>query len=128
MTNKVAPNSRIKKFMLVNRKPPHGSIYAQEALEIALIAGAFDQDVSLAFLDDGIYQLVAKQDTQWIGAKNFSKTFRALKDFGVSKLYVERESLQARGLDATDLLVEAAPVTAQALAELMAQQDVVLSF
>jgi len=128
MTSKVAPNNRIKKFMFVNRKPPHGSIYAQEALEIALIAGAFDQDVSLAFLDDGVYQLVAKQNTQGIGTRNFSKTFRALKDFGVSKLYVERESLQARGLDAANLLVEATPVTAQALAELMTRQDVVLSF
>ncbi len=122
------PNKRAKKFMLVNRRPPHGSIYAQEALEVALIAGAFDQDVSLAFIDDGVYQLVVGQDTQGTDSKNFSRTFRALEDFGVSKLYVERESLQARGLDAADLVVAAQAVSAQALGELMARQDDLHSF
>lgn len=114
--------------MLVNRKPPHGSVYAQEALEVALIAGAFEQDVSLAFIDDGVYQLVTRQDTQSIGTKDFSKSFRALKDFGITRLYVEHESLQARGLEIADLIVAAHPVTAQALGKLMAQQDVLLSF
>ncbi|MGH8503936.1 MAG: sulfurtransferase complex subunit TusC [Gammaproteobacteria bacterium] len=114
--------------MLVNRKPPHGSIYAQEALEVALIAGAFEQDVSLAFLDDGVYQLVKGQNTRSIGAKDFARAFRALKDFGVDKLYVERESLQARGLHTTDLIVQVQCVSARSLGELMARQDVLLSF
>ncbi len=118
----------VKKFMLVNRKPPHGSIYAQEALEVALIAGAFEQDVSLAFLDDGVYQLVKGQNTRSIGAKDFARAFRALKDFGVDKLYVERESLQARGLHTTDLIVQVQCVSARSLGELMARQDVLLSF
>ncbi|MCL4725661.1 MAG: hypothetical protein KJZ90_15475 [Rhodocyclaceae bacterium] len=37
---------QIKKFMYVNRKAPHGTIYALESLEVVLIAAAFDQDVS----------------------------------------------------------------------------------
>ena len=47
----------IKKFMFVNRKAPYGTIYALESLEVVLITAAFDQDVSLVFLDDGVYQL-----------------------------------------------------------------------
>ena len=43
----------VKKFIYVNRKAPHGTIYAHEALEVVLIAAAFEQDVSLAFIDDG---------------------------------------------------------------------------
>ena len=48
---------QVKKFMYVNRKAPHGTVYALESLEVVLIAAAFDQDVSLAFMDDGVYQL-----------------------------------------------------------------------
>lgn len=127
-TDIALPGRRAKKFMLVNRKPPHGSIYAQEALEVALIAGAFEQDVSLAFIDDGVYQLVKQQDTQSIGTKNFSRSFRALKDFGISESFVELESLRTRGLNSEDLIVVVQLITAQALGELMAQQDVLLSF
>ena len=45
----------IKKFMFVNRKAPYGTIYAWESLEVVLSAAAFEQDVSMAFLDDGVY-------------------------------------------------------------------------
>ena len=93
-----------KKFLYVNRKPPHGTIYALESLEVVLIGAAFEQDVSLAFVDDGVYQLLRKQDTSEIGSKNFSPTFRALGDYDVSKIYVERESLELRGLTKDDLM------------------------
>ena len=46
----------VKKFMYMNRKAPYGTIYALESLEVVLIAAAFDQDVSLVFADDGVYQ------------------------------------------------------------------------
>ncbi|GIL04350.1 sulfurtransferase complex subunit TusC [Betaproteobacteria bacterium PRO7] len=117
-----------KKFMLVNRKAPYGSIYALESLEVVLIAAAFEQDVSLAFVDDGVYQLKKGMQTKAIATKNFSPTYRALEDYDIDKLYVEAESLAARGLTAEDLVTEVKVVDARALDELMEQQDVVLSF
>ena len=54
--------SDIKKFLYVNRKPPYGTIYALESLEVVLIGAAFEQDVSLAFLDDGVFQLTTYTD------------------------------------------------------------------
>ena len=95
--------SEVKKFLYVNRKAPYGTIYAQESLEVVLIGAAFDQDVSLAFLDDGVFQLTKGQDTKEIGLKNFSATYRALGDYEVTKLYVEKESLTERGLTLDDL-------------------------
>jgi tRNA 2-thiouridine synthesizing protein C len=116
-----------KKMMVVNRKPPHGTIYALEALEIVLIASAFDQDVSVAFIDDGVYQLVKGQDTRAIETKNFSAAYRALPDHDVKTLYVERESLHARGLSTDDLLLPVELLSATELAQRMSEQDVVLS-
>lgn len=118
----------VKKFMFVNRKAPYGSIYALESLEVVLITAAFDQDVSLAFLDDGVYQLVKGQDTKAAGMKNFSPTYRALEGYDIEKLYVERESLEARGLAEENLLVDVQVLSQAEMANLMAEQDVVLSF
>ncbi|OOZ43031.1 sulfurtransferase complex subunit TusC [Solemya elarraichensis gill symbiont] len=95
--------SNIKKFMYVNRRAPYGTIYAWESLEVVLIGAAFEQDVSLAFIDDGVYQLVKGQDTAGIGMKNFSPTYAALGDYEVTKIYVEKESLEERGLTLDDL-------------------------
>jgi len=93
----------IKKFLYLNRKAPYGTIYAWEALEVVLIGAAFDQDVSLAFVDDGVYQLTKGQDTGEIGMKNFSPTYAALGDYEIKKIYVEKESLEERGLTLDDL-------------------------
>ena len=87
----------------MNRKAPYGTIYALESLEVVLIGFALDQDFSLAFLDDGVFQLTKRQNTKEIGVKNFSPTFRALGDYEFTKLFVEQESLDERGLTADDL-------------------------
>jgi tRNA 2-thiouridine synthesizing protein C len=121
------PN-RIKKVMFVNRKAPYGTIYALESLEVVLITATFDQDVSLVFLDDGVYELLKGQNTKAVGIKNFSPTYRALDGYDVEKLYVERESLEARGLSEDQLLVDVEVLSGAQMGELMAQQDVVLSF
>ncbi len=118
----------IKKFMFVNRKAPYGTIYALEGLEVVLISAAFDQDVSLVFLDDGIYQLVKGQHTKAIDVKNFSPTYRALEGYDIEKLYVEKESLEARNLTVDNLIVPVEVLTSAEMAALMTEQDVVISF
>lgn len=145
MAEEAAPKldgSANKKFMFVNRKAPYGTIYALEALEVVLISAAFEQDVSLAFIDDGVFQLAKGQKTTGIGMKNFSPTFRALGDYEIKKLYVEKEALDERGLTADDLMEityedededyaekpSIRIVNRSEMADLMAQQDVLLNF
>jgi tRNA 2-thiouridine synthesizing protein C len=131
-----------KKFLYVNRKAPHGSIYALESLEVVLIGAAFEQEVTLAFIDDGVYQLLKNQDSSAIGNKNFSPTYRALGDYDVNRIFVERESLELRGLSREDLMPltwededddwaekDSIHVVGSAeLAEIIEQQDVLLNF
>lgn len=121
-------SGKIKKFLYVNRKAPYGTIYALESLEVVLIAAAFDQDVSLAFIDDGVYQVVKGQHTKGIDVKNFSPTYRALEGYDIEKLYVEKESMEARGLTEDDLIVPVEVLTSEEMATLMDEQDVVMSF
>jgi len=132
----------VKKFMDMNRKAPYGTIYALESLEVVLIAAAFDQDVSLVFADDGVYQLTNNQSTDGIGMKNFSPTYSALGDYDINKIYIEKESLEERGLTLEDLQALTYEdedddwaekdsihlVSREELAEVIDQQDVVFSF
>ena len=60
--------------------------------------------------------------------KNFSPTYRALDGYDVEKLYVDQASLEQRGLTEKDLLVPVEVLDAQQMGQLMAQQDVILSF
>jgi len=117
----------VKKFMYVNRRAPYGTIFALECLEVVLISAAFEQDVSLVFLDDGVFQLKKNQDTTGIGMKNFSNTYRALDDYEVEKIYVEKESLEARGLTEDDLIIPVEVKSTKELRDIMAQQEVVIS-
>lgn len=118
----------VKRFLYVNRKAPYGTIYALESLEVVLIAAAFDQDVSLAFLDDGVYQIAKGQHTKAIDVKNFSPTYRALEGYDIEKVFVQKESLEERGLSADDLLIDVEILDAAQMGQLMEEQDVVLSF
>jgi tRNA 2-thiouridine synthesizing protein C len=128
--------------MYLNRRAPYGTIYAWESLEVVLIGAAFDQEVSLMFLDDGVYQLTKGQDTKGIGMKNFSPTYRTLGDYEVKNIYVDQDSLQARGLTQDDLVAIAwedfeteeevenivEVVDSARVRELMEEADVVFSF
>lgn len=118
----------VKKFMFVNRKAPHGTIYALEGLEVVLISAAFDQDVSMVFTDDGVYELIKGMNTKGIEVKDFSKTYRALEGYDIEKLYVEKAAMDARGLTEDDLIVDVTVLDSAEMASLMAEQDVVISF
>jgi tRNA 2-thiouridine synthesizing protein C len=134
--------SETKKFMYVNRKAPYGTVYALESLEVVLIGAAFEQDVSLAFIGDGVFELTDGQDTSGAGFKNFSPTYAALGDYEVTKIYVEKESLEERGLTLDDLqhLVwedededwaekdSIQLLSRSELADIMAEQDVLFNF
>ncbi len=127
-----------KHFMFVNRRAPYGSIYAQEVLEMVLISAAFEQHAAIVFIDDGVFQSKKGQDTKALGMKNFSPTYRVVEmekqdaeedhDMDmVWRIIVEKESMEARGLDADDLIVGVEVLGTDELSALMDRQDVVLS-
>ncbi len=125
-----------KRIMYVNRRAPYGTAYALEALDVVLAGAVFEQEVSVAFLDDGVYQLKRGQNPSVLNMKDFSRTFGALPDFDVMHLYVEEESLLQRGMTAEDLIEvprqddsnAVTLISSTNLSVLMDRQDVVLQF
>ncbi|MBF0160827.1 MAG: sulfurtransferase complex subunit TusC [Magnetococcales bacterium] len=129
----------IKKIMFTVRKAPHGSIYVYEGLEVKLIMAAYDADISVVFMDDGVFALKQGQDTKELGIKGFAATYGALMDYEIQKVYVDRHSMEVRGMTEADLLVigedeeteepvKPQVIDAQEIAAMMAEQHNILSF
>ncbi|MBF0623900.1 MAG: sulfurtransferase complex subunit TusC [Magnetococcales bacterium] len=129
----------IKKIMFTVRKGPHGTIYVYEGLEVKLIMAAYDADISVVFIDDGVYALKAGQNTKELGIKGFEATYGVLVDYEISKVFVDKKSLEDRGLTQDDLVVigedeeteeEIRPkvVDADEIAAMMAEQHNILCF
>ena len=119
-------DEKVKKIMHVMRQAPHGTIYTYEGLEMILIMAAYEQDISVVFIDDGVYALKKGQDTEGIEVKGFAKTFGALEGYDVENLYVDRVSLEERGLSENDLVVDVEVLNSAEIGKMMAIQDVVV--
>lgn len=118
-----------KKMMFIMRRAPHGSIYSYEGLEVVLITAAYDQDISMTFIDDGVFALKKGQNTDGIGIKGFMKTYFALDDYDVQKLYVSEESLSDRGLKRDDLIdINIQIMSQKEITNIMNEQDVLFPF
>ncbi len=115
-----------KRMLFVLAKPPHQGAYCQEMLDFILTAAAFDQEVTLLFLDDGVFQLKKNQQVT-AGVKDTSALFQALALYGVSAVYVEQESLAGRGLTLENLSLPVQICHRQAVSWFMQQFDSVLA-
>ena len=114
--------------MFLFQKAPHGTIYALEGLEAVLIFCAYEQKITVLFMDDGVYSLKKGQDTTELGTKEFSTTYRVLDDYGVERVCMDRKSMADRGLRPEDLIVDVEFLTEEEIIVLMKEQDVILPF
>jgi len=124
---------RAQKILFVITQAPYSNSAGQEALDALLIGAAFEQEVSVLFIHNGVFQLKNNQDTKQTNStvkdiKQFTKTFKALNDFGVEHVYVDDLSLASRGLDADQLMLDVQTISSEQVKELIAEQFRVFTF
>jgi len=115
-------------FLIINRRAPYASNQAREGLDAALTAAIFEQDVSMLFLSDAVYQLLKAQQPDAIGQKNLSANLQVLPMYDIDKLYVCAEALATRGLSVGQLVVPVEVLDKAQINALIKQQDRVLTF
>lgn len=116
-----------KTLLFIQSQAPHGSLFGQEGLDAIMMGSAFTE-CAVLFVGDGVYQLLANQDTSLLASRNYSVSYRALADYGVQHLYCTDTDLQQRGLTADDLVVTPQVIDTQAMQTLLASYDVILDF
>ncbi len=117
-----------KSLLLVFRRPPYGRSLSRAGYDLALACAAFDQTVSLLFMDDGVWQLLPEQHAERIDARNINSTQASLPLYDIDSLYVDSPSLSARGLDPSALIGGVAQLSEPEVRELMASHSQVLVF
>ncbi len=118
-----------KKILLVSRHAPYGSSLAREAIDAALAAAIYDQDLSILFMDDGIFQLLKNQNAQEIQQKDIGSVLSALTYYDIEKIYLHKESLAQRQITLNELIIEDLyELNNTEVASLLNQQDQILSF
>jgi len=117
-----------KSFLIVSRRAPYASNHAREALDAALTAAIFEQDVAMLFLSDGVYQLLNNQQPGTIGQKNLGANLQVLPMYDIEKLYVSKRALDERSLTTDQLVVPVQALDDAEINTLIKQQDLVLNF
>ena len=113
---------------MVLRRAPYGNTLARSSLDVALAAAAFEQEIQLLFMDDGVWQLLPAQHATGIGAKNLYKTLQSMPLYGIETFHVEAESLAKRQISPAQLGPGISLLKADALPAFIDGFDQVLGF
>ena len=116
------------RIAIINKTAPYATSAGQESLDLALAAANFGQDVSLFFIEDGVYQLLNQQAPEHIDQRNYSKTFAALEFYDIENIYVCAKSLHERGLSEQDLCIDVQQLDFAAITENLNHHQHCLSF
>ena len=110
------------------RKAPYGSVYTAEGFRSMMGVGVFEMDISVLFVDDGVYALVKNQNPAALDMKPLGDGFPSLKDFGVSRFYVHAPSLAERGLGPQDLVMDVELIDDAGVARTLEAAGLVMPF
>ncbi len=110
------------------RHAPYGRSLAREGLDALMASAVFDQDLSLLFINDGVFQLKESQNTESIRQKNLEKMLAALSLYGVNDILVDQQALEQRQLSVEDLSLPVITLSATEIADLFQQQHVIFQF
>ena len=116
-----------KTVLFILQRAPYGSSATREALDAALAAAAFEQNVQILFTGDGIWNLLPEQDASSIDNKDTGKMLQALDYYDISEVFVDDISLQERGILPTQISIAASAIGGKKLKELIKTANCVVA-
>jgi tRNA 2-thiouridine synthesizing protein C len=117
-----------KSMLLVIRHSPYGSSLAKAALDVALAAAAFEQEVDLLFMGDGVLQLLPEQDSAELGRKNIGRQWASLPLYDINTVHVDAAAAARYNIELDKLTVKSRALDAKGIHQLMAGFDHLLGF
>ncbi len=116
-----------KRILFLLTRAPYASARALETLESVLVAGVFEQEVSVLFKGAGVYQLLEGQQGSAVGQRTVGKVLKALHEYDVERIFVCAPSMRRLGIAEDDLCIAVQRLDAGGQRELIAGQDAVVS-
>lgn len=99
------------KLAFLFTQPPFGCSASREGLDALLAASAFcdEDEIAIAFIDDGVFNLVAHQRPELILQKDHIATFKLIELYDLEPCFICRESVSERGLEDSEWIL-ASPI------------------
>ncbi|OOF67998.1 sulfurtransferase complex subunit TusC [Rodentibacter caecimuris] len=118
------------KIAFVFRSPPHGTSVSREALDALLAAAAFcdEREIGIFFIDDGVFNLLKGQKTDFILQKDFSRAFKLLDLYEIKQRFICNDSLERLNLAEDQLIISVEKVPRFVLIEKLKQAQKILTF
>ncbi|MCK3654932.1 sulfurtransferase [Pasteurellaceae bacterium Macca] len=119
------------RLALLFTQPPFGSSQSREGLDALLAASAFcdEEEIAICFLNDGVFNLLPDQQPEAILQKDHIATFKLIELYELRECFVCQDSLLARGLNDTPLLLSDIILCPQAeIFNVLNRADKILTF
>ncbi len=113
-----------KKVLITFNRPPFGSIHYVEGLRasVGVISGLDEHEASMAYIGDGVYNTLKNVNRE--EQMGYLGTLTT-KDI---KIYVEKESLQERGISESDIYDKVEVITRADLDKHIRSVDATVDF
>ena len=115
-------------ILILQRHAPYGSSIAREGLDFILTSAAYDQNLTVLFLGDGVFQLISNQDSKAIELKNHASALEVLPLYDVENLYVIEEDLNDRAINKNQLIDGINIISRQQSKAIIARHNKVIGF
>lgn len=117
-----------KNILVLQTQAPYGTSLARDGLDYVLTSAAYDQNITIVFMNDGIWQLLPNQKPNSIQQKSQISAIEVLSLYDVDELYVCEEDLKKRQVDADCLPQGISIMNRESIRSLMNTQDSIIRF
>lgn len=115
-------------YLIISTAAPYSGVKPRAALDMALTAAAFEQEVTIVFRDEAVRQLLNGQVTDNSGLKNIGKMISGLKMYDVKRICIHTPSLSLENINNEHLLDGIDTVSDADLKSLVASADQVMVY
>jgi tRNA 2-thiouridine synthesizing protein C len=116
-------------MLVIFRQAPYGTSYTGEGVRVLSSLAAFEVNVQVLFMNDGVFGLMKGQNPEELGMKSLGKGLQQVISFGAQAVLVDADSLQERGINKEDLIeMDITLVDSAKIHNLMDEAGVVLTF
>ena len=117
-----------KNILIIIRQAPFSSTLPAAALDILLTAAAFEQELTLLFMGEGVLHLLSEQNATASGMRNISKALTSLELYDVEQIFIEEGALNSRQLENEKLVLQLDTLSLSQIAESIEKADQVFNF
>ena len=114
-----------RRFLFLLRRPPQGGVIDSELFDQMLTLAAFDQAITVLFVDDGVYRL-NRETGEPVSTMETAGLLELLAFYDIDSVWVEEESLVQRDMNLDDARLSVRTMLREDVAGLFARHDVIL--